>query len=192
MIHRISLLIAALLVVVCADAQQPAPAPPQTSASALELIPIIVADGKHHGEVDLTVDIDSSGTVSQAVSPSGDPQLVKLASQAVRTFRYTTQAGTTGAHEHVSFLTGKQMHSVAPVYPPIARAAHVHGAVVLAAAVEPDGHVGNIVVLSGPPMLQGAATDSLKQWTFPPANAAGSPVAARALVTINFAFSGGL
>jgi TonB family protein len=57
---------------------------------------------------------------------------------------------------------------VAVNYPPIAKAARVHGAVVLQAVIGKDGHVSELHVISGPPMLQQAALDSVKQWTYEP------------------------
>lgn len=187
MTRRSFFIIALLALLVRGNAQQPAPAGAQLSSTANQLTPIIVADGKHRGNVDLSVDIDAAGNVAQTAPLSGDPKLIQLAEKAVRTFRYSNEAGVAGAHEHVAFLTGKDMHSVAPLYPPIARAAHVQGAVQLAAAVGPDGHVGNVIVLSGPPMLVGSAKMSLQQWTFPPPQVAGVPAAAHAIVIINYA-----
>jgi TonB family protein len=50
------------------------------------------------------------------------------------------------------------------VYPAIAKAAHLTGAVVLLVAFKHDGSVENVRVLSGPPMLQGSAIDFVKGW----------------------------
>jgi TonB family protein len=57
---------------------------------------------------------------------------------------------------------------VTPVYPPIASAAHVSGDVALQIWVGENGSVKHIAVLSGPPMLQEAAIDGVKQWKFKP------------------------
>jgi TonB family protein len=156
------------------------------SASTAELIPLIVADGKHQGEVDLSVDIDGSGSIARTTPVSGDPDLFTIAEKDLAIFRYSSFAGAGGAHQHVAFLRGKEIKTKAPVYPPIARAAHVQGSVVLAAAIGTDGRVGDVKVLEGPPMLQGSAVQSLQQWTFPPAIRAGAPSPARALVTIQY------
>jgi TonB family protein len=53
-----------------------------------------------------------------------------------------------------------------PVYPPIARAAHVSGEVVVRFYIEDDGSPSSIQVVSGPPMLRGSATDAIKRWRF--------------------------
>ena len=57
---------------------------------------------------------------------------------------------------------------VDPIYPPIAKAVHVQGEVVLQIEIGQDGHVLNAKPLSGPEMLRGAAADSVKQWKYSP------------------------
>lgn len=50
------------------------------------------------------------------------------------------------------------------IYPPIARAAHVSGTVILLVRFGQDGSPTNARVVSGPPMLQSAAVDFVKNW----------------------------
>ena len=52
------------------------------------------------------------------------------------------------------------------VYPPIAKAAHVTGEVVVRFAIESDGTTSSVQLISGPAMLQGAVTDRIKDWRF--------------------------
>ena len=49
-------------------------------------------------------------------------------------------------------------------YPPIAKAAHVHGHVVLMASFGQDGTISSVRAISGPPMLYLAAVDFVKSW----------------------------
>ncbi|HUH63364.1 MAG TPA: energy transducer TonB [Terracidiphilus sp.] len=77
-------------------------------------------------------------------------------------------------------------HRVDPVYPPIAKAARVGGTVVLDVRVKGDGKVRSAKAVSGPPMLQQAAIDCVKQWTFHPFERDGSPIEATGHVSINF------
>lgn len=51
-------------------------------------------------------------------------------------------------------------------YPPIARAAHVQGAVVIDFAIDSDGRVVTPRVVSGPEMLRGVVLDVVKSWRF--------------------------
>jgi TonB family protein len=55
-----------------------------------------------------------------------------------------------------------------PSYPPIARAAHIQGDVQIAVLIDSGGKVSEENFLSGPPMLQQAALEAVKKWTFTP------------------------
>lgn len=63
-----------------------------------------------------------------------------------------------------------------PVYPAIARAAQIQGSVVVKVVIDPVGRVLSEKVLSGPPMLQGAALEAVKTWTFKPFEPTGAQI----------------
>lgn len=151
-----------------------------------ELPPLIVDDGKHQGEVALTLNLDSNGSVANATAASGG-DLASIATTDAKVFRYPNRAGSSGIAQRVVFLRGKDVKSVPPVYPSIAKAAHVTGTVRMVATVAADGHITDVTVLSGPPMLAGSAKESLLKWTFPPMQQGGSPVSSHAIVDIHFA-----
>jgi len=75
---------------------------------------------------------------------------------------------------------------VDPVYPAIAMAAQIQGAVVLQIEIAEDGHVRKVKALSGPPMLIGAATSAVKQWQYRPFERSGTPIGASVKVTVPF------
>jgi len=75
-----------------------------------------------------------------------------------------------------------------PMYPPLARAARVTGAVVLDVLIGTDGHVSDVGVVSGHPLLQAAAVDAVKQWVYSPMNQNGQPAEVQTTVTLNFSF----
>jgi TonB family protein len=52
------------------------------------------------------------------------------------------------------------------IYPLAARIAHIDGAVVLKATINPQGRVSGAVALSGPKALLGDTLENLKKWTF--------------------------
>lgn len=54
--------------------------------------------------------------------------------------------------------------TVAPVYPPIARAAHVSGVVVLVATFDLQGGVTEVHAVSGPAMLRETAATFVRGW----------------------------
>jgi TonB family protein len=59
-------------------------------------------------------------------------------------------------------------HSVAPVYPGVARKAGIEGDVVLRAYISTEGRIVNLRVLAGPPILARAAIDAVRQWRYQP------------------------
>ena len=70
-----------------------------------------------------------------------------------------------------------------PVYPPLAKAAHVQGTVTFAATIGKDGTVQNLQLVSGPPLLVQAAMQSVNQWVYRPSIVNGNPVA---VIEVNF------
>jgi TonB family protein len=78
-------------------------------------------------------------------------------------------------------------HKVFPVYPPIATAARIQGTVVLDLRIGTTGGIESIKAISGPAMLQQAAIDCVKQWTFHPFEKDGVPVIATGQYNIIFA-----
>jgi protein TonB len=73
-----------------------------------------------------------------------------------------------------------------PVYPELARRAHVSGAVVLEAIIDEEGKVSKLKVLSGNPLLIDAAVGAVKQWKYSPTVLNGEPVPVIATVTVIF------
>lgn len=55
-----------------------------------------------------------------------------------------------------------------PMYPQIARQARISGTVELAATIGEDGHILDLHVISGHPLLRAAAMDAVKQWVYQP------------------------
>jgi protein TonB len=81
---------------------------------------------------------------------------------------------------------GMIQHRVDPVYPPLARQAHVQGEVVLRATISKDGRIESVQLVSGHPMLAAAAVNAVSQWRFRPYVLNGSPVEVEAQVIVNF------
>ncbi len=80
----------------------------------------------------------------------------------------------------------KLIRSVAPSYPSAARQAGISGNVVINAQLDKAGNIASMKVVSGPPTLQAAAMNSLKQWKYQPATLDGNPIATEITVTIKF------
>lgn len=88
-------------------------------------------------------------------------------------------------------MAGQLVTKTTPVYPPIARAAHVGGTVVLHAIISKSGAIQDLKVESGPPMLQGAALDAVRQWRYKPYLLNGEPTEVDTTITVNFNLNGG-
>jgi TonB family protein len=75
-----------------------------------------------------------------------------------------------------------------PVYPPVARERGYEGTVYLRVQVRQDGRVGQLAVdrSSGYEVLDLAAADSVKAWTFLPARKDGRPVMSWVLLPVKF------
>jgi protein TonB len=87
-------------------------------------------------------------------------------------------------------VAGMKTGGVNPTYPPIARAAHVSGAVVLHAIISKSGAIQDLQVLSGPEMLRNAATEAVRTWRYRPYILNGDPTEVETTITVNFNFGG--
>jgi protein TonB len=83
----------------------------------------------------------------------------------------------------------KKIKDVSPVYPDIAKQAHVQGVVILECTVSAQGRVENVRVLRGIPLLDQAAIDAVQQWVYTPTLVNGVPVPVIMTVTVSFKLS---
>jgi protein TonB len=79
-----------------------------------------------------------------------------------------------------------KLKDVRPVYPSIAQSARVQGVVIIEATIGPDGRVQEAKVLRSIALLDAAALEAVKQWTFTPTTLNGTPVPVIMTVTVNF------
>jgi protein TonB len=87
---------------------------------------------------------------------------------------------------HSGMKAPVKTRDVAPVYPAIARAAHVSGVVILEAVLNAQGGVESVRVLRSILPLDQAAVDAVQQWRFTPALLNGQPVPVVMTITVNF------
>jgi TonB family protein len=83
-------------------------------------------------------------------------------------------------------MTGMLLAKTTPEYPPIAKAAHISGMVVLQATISKTGTVENLHVISGPAMLQQAALEAVRTWRYRPYLINGEPVEVQTTVNVIF------
>jgi protein TonB len=88
-------------------------------------------------------------------------------------------------------MAGQILSKPNPIYPPIAKQAHVQGAVVLHAFISKTGTIQKLSVVSGNPMLTNAAMEAVQNWKYRPYLLNGEPTEVETTVTVNFSFGSG-
>jgi periplasmic protein TonB len=80
----------------------------------------------------------------------------------------------------------KMARMVQPVYPQIAKSAHIQGTVILHAIIAKDGSVQELQYVSGPPLLMKNAMDAVRQWRYQPTLLNGDPVEVDTTISVVF------
>jgi len=86
--------------------------------------------------------------------------------------------------------SAKMIRQVQPVYPQIAKTAHVSGTVLLHAIISKDGSVQELQYVSGPPLLMKAAMDAVREWRYQPTLLNGEPVEVETTISVIFSLGG--
>lgn len=85
---------------------------------------------------------------------------------------------------------GMLLSPIHPIYPSIAKAAHIEGTVVVQAVISRTGTIESLHVLSGPAMLQSAAIDAIRAARYRPYKLNGEPTEVQTTFTVNFKIGG--
>lgn len=75
---------------------------------------------------------------------------------------------------------------VTPLYPPDAKAARIQGVVKFQAIIGKDGHIVDLQLLSGHPLLAQSAMDAVRQWVYKPTLLNGNPVEVVTQIDVNY------
>jgi TonB family protein len=78
------------------------------------------------------------------------------------------------------------VRTVPPLYPAIAKARHMAGAVVVEVKVDKNGKVSNPKFISGPPIFKDASFDAVLKYQFKPAKLNGQPIEQTTQIKLNF------
>ena len=133
-------------------------------------------------EVSTTININFK--LSDTIAAQGQrPTLVEPAPGPVRVYLEP------GIEIRPEELAGNLIRKVEPVYPAIAKAAHVQGTVVLRTVIAKTGDVVKVEVVSGPPMLTGSAVEAARQWIYKPYLLNGQPTEVETTININFSLA---
>ncbi len=76
-----------------------------------------------------------------------------------------------------------------PVYPPEAKEKRIQGVVRLEATIDKEGHIADLMLVSGPPELVRSAVDAVRQWVYRPTLLNGEPVTVLTTVDVNYTLS---
>jgi protein TonB len=90
---------------------------------------------------------------------------------------------------HSSIRAPQRIVNVTPVYPTMARDAHVQGIVIIEATIDDHGNVVRAQVLRSIPLLDEAALEAVRQWKFTPTLLNGVAVPIVMTVTVNFSLA---
>ena len=78
------------------------------------------------------------------------------------------------------------LSSSPPIYPALGKQARIEGQVIIDAVIDTTGKLTDMTVVSGPPLLQQAAIDSLRMWKYRPGYLNEKPVPTKTSITVNF------
>lgn len=136
------------------------------------------------------------GTNTDLVPVSIGPMTMNNGSSALATL--ATLAGSPGPAVTVrprdarpvrisrGVLNGILLSPITPIYPPIAKAAHVEGSVVIEAVIAKTGRIESLNVVSGPGMLREAALDAVRHARYAPYKLNDEPVEVQTVITVVF------
>jgi protein TonB len=93
-------------------------------------------------------------------------------------------------HVSTGVLQGMLIAPIRPVYPAIAKAAHVEGTVVVEAVISRKGTIESLHVVSGPQILQNAALDAIREARYQAFRLNGEPTEVQTTITVNFRMGG--
>ncbi|WP_260739272.1 energy transducer TonB [Tunturiibacter lichenicola] len=97
-----------------------------------------------------------------------------------------TRAANKMLHVSSGVSAGMLIAPIRPVYPAIAKAAHVEGTVVVEAVISRTGTIESLHVISGPAMLQTAAIEAIRAARYQPYRLNGDATEVQTTITVNF------
>lgn len=88
-----------------------------------------------------------------------------------------------------AIASSMKLSGAAPMYPAVAQAAGVHGTVVVALTIAPDGSVSEAHAISGPALLQATTIAAVRSWRYRPYLIQGKAAPFETQVSFNFTIS---
>lgn len=101
--------------------------------------------------------------------------------------RFSPPRGAVSADGCMNPLRGAKVKDVTPVYPQMAKIAHIQGAVATEAVINKNGALQNLrIVSTDNPLLSQSALDAVKQWRYQPATCNGQPVEMETVIEVRY------
>lgn len=121
---------------------------------------------------------------------AAEPAVVPLEAALARATRDRARFGDSGEFDRtppaVKPPPPTKLRHTAPAYPQVALARHITGEVVVEALVDKFGEIGRTRVTKSSPVLDAAAVDAVRTWTYTPVTEKGEPVTFILTVTVTF------
>ena len=138
-----------------------------------------------------TIDAPPGVPGATGVAGSGPPiAILQQPPQAIAPPAQPRPAETKTSPGPVRVSVGVQMaklvRQVIPVYPTMAKAMRISGAVHLTGVIGKDGRLEHLQLINGHPMLAQAAIDAVRQWIYKPTLLNGEPVEVIAPIDVLF------
>ncbi|HVO60261.1 MAG TPA: energy transducer TonB [Terriglobales bacterium] len=176
------------------SAPQPASKPNSNYAKGILVVPPSIprriATVDDHG-ISLSTDLGMIGVPYATGNSTRENTVINSIGDTVQPFVPKPPAPVARQPRVSAMMEGYLVRKLAPVYPPLARAARIQGAVELQAVISKEGRIERLQVLHGPPMLVKAAIDAVQQWHYRPYILNGEPVEVETHITVNFSLLGG-
>lgn len=122
----------------------------------------------------------------------GNPNILAIGDAAHGPRIAVAPAHTPNSTMRISYgvSSGILLTPIRPLYPEIARDAHVQGTVIVEAIISRAGTIESLHVISGPVMLQQAAIDAIRTARYQPYRLNGSPTEVQTTISVNFRLGG--
>src|SRR5580704_17055322 len=130
-------------------------------------------------------------TVDEHLKASLQPNAEKTGSTIVITLesRAMDEGAPTKIRVGGNVQATNLVQKVQPIYPPLAKQAHIQGLVRFTATIGKDGAVQNLDLVSGDPLLADAAREAVQKWIYKPTLLNGDPVVVVTQIDVNFTLS---
>lgn len=177
-----------------AAAPPPHPAPPGKAVRVTAALDPFTAptniprtiDRSHEDAPPAISGADTAGMSRVTGGDSGPMGAFSLAAPPLPVVKMAAPKPRMPAHISSGVVAGNKLFGTSPVYPSIAKAAHVSGAVVLHAVISRGGSIESLAVVSGPEMLRASAVSAVQDWRYKPYLLNGEPTEVDTTITVNF------